>query len=548
MVKQGEPKEFRVFGPPGTGKTTYVSRQVQQAAKKFGKDNVIVASFTRTASAEIAGRGTGLPQKAINTLHGHAYQSLGKKEIAENHIKDFNVYAPQFKLSAENATDTEEMAQERSFKTQGDEYFSELQTLRAKMVPPEMYPRNVKVFAEKWNEFKNENDYVDFTDMIEIALENSTSAPFSAKVGFFDEVQDFTPLELALVRKWGSMMDYFIMAGDDDQTIFSFKGATPDAFLSTNIPDSQIRVLNQSYRVPRKVQEYAERIIGKVEKRQTKEYKPKDEEGKITYLPQGNFKNPGPILNDVEKKLKEGKKVMILTSCSYMLEPLKKELKKRGLPFHNPFRVKRGDWNPLRRTTRGTSSVDRLLAYLRLSPAVYGKMAMLWRFDDVPLWTEHINGKNVFKHGAKKWIKDYFEGQDELRIEDLMPIMHDEALQEILSDDSIEHLLNWHDKHVLATKKKAYEFPKHVLKQNGPDALKEEPKLIIGSIHSVKGGQADVVYLFPDLSISGMKEYQNLKKKDSTVRLMYVGATRAAQELIICPNATPYTFRFPRIK
>ena len=44
------------------------------------------------------------------------------------------------------------------------------------------------------------------------------------------------------------------------------------------------------------------------------------------------------------------------------------------------------------------------------------------------------------------------------------------------------------------------QFPAMVAAKRGPRALAETPQVIVGTIHSVKGGQADVVYLFPDLS------------------------------------------------
>jgi len=37
-------------------------------------------------------------------------------------------------------------------------------------------------------------------------------------------------MQLSLVRKWGERANYFIVAGDDDQTIYSFTGATPRRF------------------------------------------------------------------------------------------------------------------------------------------------------------------------------------------------------------------------------------------------------------------------------------------------------------------------------
>jgi superfamily I DNA/RNA helicase len=58
---------------------------------------------------------------------------------------------------------------------------------------------------------------------------------------------------------------------------------------------------------------------------------------------------------------------------------------------------------------------------------------------------------------------------------------------------------------------------------------------VVGTVHSVKGGQADVVYLFPDLSRAGDSHYQvSGPLRDSVLRVFYVGATRARETLYIC--------------
>jgi hypothetical protein len=78
---------------------------------------------------------------------------------------------------------------------------------------------------------------------------------------FADEAQDLNRMQLSLVRKWGERANYFIVAGDDDQTIYSFTGATPEAFLDPDIPDDHKIILKQSYRVPRAVHRLAEELI-----------------------------------------------------------------------------------------------------------------------------------------------------------------------------------------------------------------------------------------------------------------------------------------------
>jgi len=83
------------------------------------------------------------------------------------------------------------------------------------------------------------------------------------------------------------------------------------------------------------------------------------------------------------------------------------------------------------------------------------------------------------------------------------------------------------------------QFPAAAALAGGREALEESPRVIVGTIHSVKGGEADVVFLFPDISPAGDAAYQKHgPPRDSVIRLFYVGMTRARHTLYICQRET----------
>ena len=100
----------------------------------------------------------------------------------------------------------------------------------------------------------------------------------------------------------------------------------------------------------------------------------------------------------------------------------------------------------------------------------------------------------------------------------------------LLTNQDTEGLLNWWEENLLDTRKPAAEYPLAVVRKYGTGQI--EPKVSVGTIHSYKGAEADVVILFPDLSAAGEKEW-DYGDKDSVVRLFYVGMTRAREGLIV---------------
>jgi hypothetical protein len=72
--------------------------------------------------------------------------------------------------------------------------------------------------------------------LIDTCHRELSRAPGNPKAIFADEAQDLTPLQVALIRKWGRHTRYFVLAGDDDQTIYGFAEATPEALFYPPIP------------------------------------------------------------------------------------------------------------------------------------------------------------------------------------------------------------------------------------------------------------------------------------------------------------------------
>jgi DNA helicase II / ATP-dependent DNA helicase PcrA len=540
-----------VHGPPGTGKTTFLARQALIASQRYGGDKLIVASLTRAAAAEVAGRDTGIPAKNVGTLHAHAYRALSFPELAETKqgYADWNLTVPGAFAILASARDPEHANPEDGpggSRTEGEKQLAAINVLRAQLAPRESWPHLLQLFDERWEAWKRRTHRLDFTDLIERAT--LIPHPLDPRVVFLDEAQDMSALEMRLALHWATRADQTVIVGDADQCLFEWRGSSQAAFLSPEV--DSVRVLSQSYRVPRAVHGYSVAWVSQIRDRPDVTYEPRDADGSVKLSP-ARYDAPAIIVRAADEQ-PAGETMMVLGSCSYMLDPILRELKERGIPFHNPYRRTNGRWNPL-------ASANRMLALLRIHPDVWGDEARAWTFDELRLWLEPLDGKGWLVRGIKEDVKQLCASG---RRDDYASLDYTRSMIEPGGDharialDSADPmvLLRWWVSKLRPKEAPRFKYAAVIAHRFGPAALREEPRVIVGTIHSVKGGEADTVYVFPDLSLAAYAGEGGRQPgwinggheaRAPIVRLFYVAFTRARQRLYLCQPKSELTVKFP---
>lgn len=542
---------FLVLGPPGTGKSTFVQRQIHAAIGRGLQP--IVASLTKAAAEELAGRDLPIDARRIGTLHSHAYRALGGGiEIAETKASEWNDWlaaqidegrqdaSEGFRLTAARSKSVDEPyemdgdADDRTTAGPGDPYLEALGTLRAMLrdatneldilaggvSSPAVQPTLLVRFARLWSEWKAETGYLDFTDLIERCLIDGYEPPLAFDALFLDEAQDMSRLEMALALQWAGGCSTVVVCGDADQNLYEWRGSEPSVFSDIYAAAGERRVLSRSYRVPRAVHAAALRWIRQVDERIDVEYEPTDADGEVTPIG-GDWKRPDRIVAEIERELDRDGDVMVIASCGYLLGPLLAKLKERGLPFANRYAPRRGQWNPLA-PTRGTSAVDRLIAFSRASDDAWGKDARFWTADEIKLWADPLQAA-IFERGAKAAIKR----ADALTPADLGALIREDERAWIIRGDVDRYAAE-----VLAKSRGRYEYLASIARRSGVGTLRAQPRIAVGTIHSVKGGEAGTVILLPDLSRAGAEEFRG-NRRARVARQFYVGLTRARQRLLL---------------
>jgi superfamily I DNA/RNA helicase len=478
-----------VLGPPGTGKTHTLLNKVDDYLKETDPDKVGYFAFTKKAANEAKERAIDkfnfteddLPY--FRTLHSLAFRRLGINKENVMQRRHYEDLGKKINIQIDyNDWDEEETG---LFTTKSDYlriiHLAKLrnitldQQFNLKEHNQKLEYTKLKIIANELERYKKEYGLIDYNDMILDFVKSDKSPKFD--VVFIDEAQDLSRMQWDMVDSFNTN-DSFI-AGDDDQAIFRWAGADVDSFITQK---GKLLTLAHSVRIPKKIHEYAIKIIERVSNRLPKTWQPKAHEGVISK--HWNFE---------DINMKEGN-WLVLTRTRHQLKPIEDILKEKGLYFENRFG---------KSYEKQIQDAAANWEHLRQGQLMHGK--------DIQKIALYMSDTNWDKKKLKALVKDSFYGIDALT-----------------KGYGLNTKKTWYECFDNAGSKRITYIRK--MRANG-ESLKEGARIKLSTIHSVKGGEEDNVVILPDLTHSTQLSYE--RSKDDENRLFYVGATRTKEHLHI---------------
>lgn len=136
----------------------------------------------------------------------------------------------------------------------------------------------------EYNKWKDRNNKKSYVDSIIYCIENKIDIP--NKILIVDEAQDLSKAQTMLVDLWSKEFerDLFIIAGDDDQTVHEWNGATPNYLINYENNNMEKEILEYSYRLPKNISEFCNNILNTILYREEKIITSDKQEGIIDYL------------------------------------------------------------------------------------------------------------------------------------------------------------------------------------------------------------------------------------------------------------------------
>jgi superfamily I DNA/RNA helicase len=378
--------------------------------------------------------------------------------------------------------------------------------------------------AERYESAKRLDDRLDFTDMLMhfAGVGMSTTTGYYKKTPegdlpdvsawLFDEQQDASPLLDAVCKRLVSApsVRWCYVVGDPFQAIYGFAGSSAECFLSWDA--SKQRTMPKSWRCPKPILELGERCLRRMHKGYfDRGIAPADHEGKVVEMSD---------IESVVKIVDPNDDWLLIARTNYQANRLYAAMHGHGKPVK---------WtsSPDGQTAR-TIGLTGLYALENGDPITGAQWAKALEL----LPQQDKNKETVLTRGTKsRWKKSEEVSKWDLIFQnELEEVGATEMLREFIASGRWVELVD-----------KGEEWRRQA-RQWGP-SLAAEPRVRVGTIHSVKGAEADNVAILTTTSKRVEQGDEDQNQHDEECRIAYVAVTRAKRNLYVINEGKPGTPR-----
>ena len=340
-----------VLAGPGSGKTTVllcrISRLLERGLAK--PQEILALTFSKAAAEEMKSRFenlNGASGVSFGTFHSIFFRILRSRYgwNVEQEEERRSILRNSIEAEKWDIPDLEEYI---------SQFFSQLSLMNSELEQPNRFtPTGMPVeefrkLYRAYEGYKERHEKLDFDDMLtqcyQLLREDAAVREYwqrKYKFILVDEFQDVNQAQFACLQILAEKHQNLFVVGDDDQSIYAFRGARPDFLLHfpTLYPAAKKVTLNTNYRSTERIVNLAERVIGNNEVRFVKNMKGIGEAGdKVTFfLAEDAAKEAAHIAEKIGRLLDEGvplTEIAVIYRTNLQGGAFARELYKRGIPY-----------------------------------------------------------------------------------------------------------------------------------------------------------------------------------------------------------------------
>lgn len=347
-----------VLAGPGSGKTTVITYRTKKLIEEDGINpaNILVITFTKAAALEMQSRfysimGGRYPVN-FGTFHAVYFKILkyAYHYNAENIIREEKKYEILREIIEKMELDIND---ENEFITN---ILSEISVVKGEMIDLEhYYSKNCaeQIFKKLftcYNEKLIHMNLIDFDDMLVMCYELLRQRPDILKLWqdryqyiLIDEFQDINRVQYETIKLLALPENNLFIVGDDDQSIYRFRGAKPEIMLNfeKDYPNAIRVILDTNYRSVGEIVKAANKLIRNNKKRFDKEIRTVHQEGvRPEILRFSNvYEESRYVLNEIRDYIELGYSYHDI-AVLYRTNTNPRNLAEKMMEYNIPFRMK----------------------------------------------------------------------------------------------------------------------------------------------------------------------------------------------------------------
>lgn len=267
-----------VIAGPGSGKTTVLTARIRNLIEEYSVNpaNILVITFTKAAANEMKSRFNNMMGRSTNVTFGtfhavffmilraaynYSVDSIIKEDVRQNIIKQA---IERSRLEPDDLSEmvsniTGEISRVKTETIDINAYYSA-------SCPEEEFRDIYKYYVKTLKKM----GLIDFDDMLLYCHELLTTrrdilAKWQQKYQYIliDEFQDINKIQYDIIKLLAKPQDNLFIVGDDDQSIYGFRGSKPEIMLNfdKDYPDTDKVILDTNYRSTGNIVSAAGKVI-----------------------------------------------------------------------------------------------------------------------------------------------------------------------------------------------------------------------------------------------------------------------------------------------
>ncbi len=355
-------KPILVLAGAGTGKTRVITYRIARLISAgVSPERILAVTFTNKAAAEMAKRVAELlgsahrrcPRPEVSTFHAYGLRVLRRHSARLGYPPQFSIYDRADQLEVARAALREVKATEAALRP--EELIGWVSRWKSRGMDPQATADSAQTDKEslaaaayrRYQQLLRLRGAVDFDDLLFLVeklfslhseLREEEAARFEHLL--IDEYQDTNRSQYTIARMLAEKHRNLCVVGDDDQSIYSWRGAEPEHILRfhRDWPDAKIVRLENNYRSRQPILDWANRLVATNRHRYPKQLRGHDGGVSPRILQAHDEDHEAElVVKEIAARVRQQKirprDVAILVRTNDQMRPFELHLRRQKLPY-----------------------------------------------------------------------------------------------------------------------------------------------------------------------------------------------------------------------